>query len=78
MGNDAGRAPETTINELDTVVLKHPLPAHGLDVGAVGTVVAVHDAGAAFHVEFAGAGETKSVRVRVPREQVRRSEHGDA
>jgi hypothetical protein len=73
MGNEAGRAPETTINELDQVVLTHPLPAHGLDVGAIGTVVAVHDVGAAFHVEFAGAGETQKVRVRVPREQVRRA-----
>ena len=78
MGNDAGHAPETAINELDQVVLTHPLPAHGLDVGAIGTVVAVHDAGAAFHVEFARAGEQKSVRVRVPREQVRRASHEDA
>lgn len=78
MGNDAGRAPETAINELDQVVLTHPLPAHGLDVGAIGTVVAVHDVGAAFHVEFAGAGDTRPVRVRVPREQVRRASHEDA
>jgi hypothetical protein len=82
MSNEARRAPESAINELDTVTLTHPLPAHGLEVGAIGTVVAVHDAGAAFHVEFAGtatgAGAARSVRVRVPREQVRRAEHGDA
>ena len=78
MGNDAGRAPETAINELDQVVLTHPLPAHGLDIGAIGTVVAVHDAGAAFHVEFAKAGENRPLRVRVPREQVQRASPEDA
>jgi hypothetical protein len=77
MGNEAGRAPESAINELDQVVLTHPLPAQGLDVGAIGTVVAVHDAGAAFHVEFTGAGLARAVRVRVPREQVRRVTHED-
>lgn len=77
MGNEDGRAPESAINELDQVVLTHPLPAQRLDVGAIGTVVAVHDAGAAFHVEFAAAGQTQ-LRVRVPREQVRRASHEDA
>ena len=78
MANEAGRAPAATINEQDTVVLIHPLPAKGLDAGALGTVVAVHDAGAAFHVEFAAAADAQPLRVRLPREQLRLSTHEDA
>ena len=77
MANEAGRAPEAAINELDTVVLTHPLPAQRLAVGAIGVVVAVHDAGAAFHVEFTGAADARTIRVRVPREQIRRATHDD-
>ena len=38
--------------ELDRAVLTAPLPADGLEVGDVGTVVHVYPDGAAFEVEF--------------------------
>jgi hypothetical protein len=66
------------INELDTVVLKVVVPEHGLAVGALGTVVAVHDGGEMLEVEFANADGTASTRVRLPHQQVRRSTHEDA
>ncbi|HEX8372210.1 MAG TPA: DUF4926 domain-containing protein [Chthoniobacterales bacterium] len=43
-----------TINELDAVALTCDLPEFGLKVGDVGTAVLVHEAGAAFEVEFVG------------------------
>lgn len=47
------------INELDLVVLKRDLPEEQLAVGDVGTVVLVHQQGAAYEVEFvAPSGDT--------------------
>jgi hypothetical protein len=66
------------INELDTVVLKVPIPAHGLAVGALGTVAGVHDGGETLEVDFANASGTVSTRVRLRHGQVRRSTHEDA
>jgi hypothetical protein len=40
------------IKEHDRVVLKAPLPRHGLEPGDVGTVVHAYEDGAAFEVEF--------------------------
>jgi hypothetical protein len=66
------------INELDTIVLKIALPEHRLDVGALGTVVRVHDGGAMLDVEFANATGTASTRIGLSPAQVRRSTHEDA
>jgi hypothetical protein len=50
------------INELDTVVLAHGLPALGLEEGDVGAVVHVYDGGEAVEVEFvSGSGATVAV-----------------
>lgn len=38
--------------ELERVALAHPLPENGLKAGDVGTVVAVHDHGHGYTVEF--------------------------
>jgi hypothetical protein len=43
---------EPMINELDRVALAHPLPEHELVSGDVGTVVAVHEGGKGYTVEF--------------------------
>lgn len=40
------------MNELDLAALTRPLPEHGLDAGAVGTVVMVHDDGKGYTLEF--------------------------
>jgi hypothetical protein len=40
------------IRELERVVLTRALPDLGLEAGDIGTVVLVHDNGAAFEVEF--------------------------
>jgi len=66
------------INELDAVVSKVALPEHDVDVGALGTVVGVHDDGETLDVEFANASGTVARRVRLPRSQFRRSTHEDA
>lgn len=44
----------SAIKELDAVALTCDLPEHKLQRGDVGTVVLVHDHGAAFEVEFVG------------------------
>jgi hypothetical protein len=50
------------IKELDLVVLRRSVPAHGLKAGDVGTVVLVHKKGEAFEVEFLTPdGETVAV-----------------
>jgi hypothetical protein len=41
-----------TIKEHNCVVLTSDLPSDGLKAGDVGTVVHIHDAGAAYEVEF--------------------------
>ncbi len=41
-----------TIKEHDCIVLTLDLPSDGLKAGDVGTVVHIHDAGAAYEVEF--------------------------
>ena len=57
--------------ELDTVILKVDLPESGLRAGDLGTVVLVHQGGAAYEVEFATLdGETIAVNSLL-REQVR-------
>ena len=66
------------INELDAIVLKVALPEHDVDVGALGTVVGVHDDGETLHVEFANASGTVARRGGRSRSQVRRSTHEDA
>jgi hypothetical protein len=66
------------INELDTVVLRTALPAEGLDVGALGTVVRVLDDGARLEIEFSGAGGRASTPVTLAAAQVRRSTGEDA
>ena len=47
---------EPALRELDLAVLRQDVPAHGLIAGDVGTVVCVHEDGAAYEVEFATAG----------------------
>lgn len=50
------------INELDSVVLTADVPELGLASGDIGTVVMVHDQGAAYEVEFIALdGETIGV-----------------
>ena len=50
------------IQELDTVVLVHDLPAPGLKTGDVGAVVHVYEGGVAVEVEFvSGSGATVAV-----------------
>jgi hypothetical protein len=50
------------INELDSVVLTTDVPELGLASGDIGTVVMVHDRGAAYEVEFVALdGETIGV-----------------
>lgn len=50
------------INELDSVVLTADVPELGLAAGDIGTVVMVHDQGAAYEVEFIALdGETIGV-----------------
>jgi Domain of unknown function (DUF4926) len=57
------------INELDLVALKRPQPDHRLELGAVGTVVMVHDGG--YTLEFvAFDGDTVAI-VTVPADDVR-------
>ncbi|MEN6301091.1 MAG: DUF4926 domain-containing protein [Armatimonadia bacterium] len=50
------------MKELETVVLAEDLAEHGLHKGDLGTVVMVHQAGAAYEVEFVTLeGETIAV-----------------
>jgi len=65
------------IRELDIVVLQQELPSEGLEVGDVGTVVLVHDAGKAFEVEFTTlTGRTVSV-VTLPADAIRQVQPTD-
>ena len=50
------------IHELDTVVLTHDIPDHGLKMGDVGAVVHGYADGTAFEVEFL-TGDAKTVAV---------------
>ena len=51
-----------TMNEHDLVVLKRPVPEHGLEVGDVGTVVHLYRGGDGAEVEFSRAdGSTVAV-----------------
>jgi hypothetical protein len=43
------------MNELDLVVLTHPIAAHGLEQGDIGTIVHVYQDGQAYEVEFVTA-----------------------
>ena len=45
----------STMNELDLVVLTHPIAAHGLEPRNVGTLVHVYQNGQAYEVEFVTA-----------------------
>jgi hypothetical protein len=50
------------LSELETAVLDCDLPQYGLKRGDRGTIVLVHDSGAAYEVEFIAAdGETIAV-----------------
>lgn len=50
------------MNEHELVVLKRPLPAHGLAAGDVGTIVHVYRERSAFEVEFTlASGQTVAV-----------------
>lgn len=50
------------MHELDLGVLIHGVPEHGLVEGDIGTIVHVHEAGAAFEVEFVlASGDTVAV-----------------
>ena len=60
-----------TMREDDRVVLTADIPEENLEQGDVGTVVLVHQTGAAYEVEFATlAGETLAVMT-VPANAVR-------
>jgi hypothetical protein len=53
---------QSTIEELDTVVLLHEVEAHGLERGDIGAVVHRYSSGDAYEVEFVtGDGETVAV-----------------
>jgi hypothetical protein len=65
------------IKEHDCVVLTKNLPEESLEAGDVGTVVHIHNAGAAYEVEFMTlTGETVAI-VTVPAGQVRPLNHRD-
>ncbi|HEX9732516.1 MAG TPA: DUF4926 domain-containing protein [Thermoanaerobaculia bacterium] len=50
------------IRDLDTVVLTHSMPDHGLEEGDVGAVVHIYGKDAAYEVEFVtAAGKTIAV-----------------
>lgn len=50
------------IDELDRVALTKSLPEHGLEAGDVGTVVAIHNGGAGYTIEFMTlAGDTLAI-----------------
>jgi len=59
------------MNEFDSVVLAVNLPNHNLERGDVGTVVHVHEGGAAFIVEFMTYGGDTIAVVTLPREHIR-------
>jgi hypothetical protein len=44
------------IEELDRIALTKPLPEHGLVAGDIGTVLAVHQGGKGYTVEFVSLG----------------------
>ncbi len=53
---------QSTIDQLDTVVLLHDVEDHGLERGDVGAVVHRYSSGDAYEVEFiTGDGETVAV-----------------
>lgn len=59
------------MNELDSVVITVNLPEHNLKEGDVGTIVHVHDGGAAYIAEFITYGGDTVAVVTLSREQVR-------
>lgn len=59
------------IQDLDTVVLTHSIPGHGLEEGDVGAVVHIYGEDEAYEVEFVtAAGKTIAV-VTVERDDIR-------
>lgn len=57
------------IRELDTIVLRHDLPEHGLRCGDVGAVVHCYADGPAYEVEFVAAeGRTVAVATLTPKD----------
>jgi hypothetical protein len=50
--SNSGQKEPQVIDELETVVLTQDLPASGLKVGDIGTVVTVYKDGEAYDVEF--------------------------
>ena len=59
------------IEELDTIVLAHDLPEHGLTRGDVGVVVHVYADDAAYEVEFVTGKDTTVAVVTLEKESVR-------
>lgn len=53
---------QSTIEELETVVLLHNVEDHGLELGDIGAVVHRYSSGDSYEVEFVtGGGETVAV-----------------
>jgi hypothetical protein len=67
----------STINELDAVALTCDSPEYRLARGDVGTVVLVHDNGAAFEVEFVGYDGHTVALLTLERDQVRSLQTND-
>jgi len=62
---------QSTIEELDTVVLLHDVEGHGLERGDIGAVVHRYSSGDAYEVEFVtGEGETVAV-LTLSRDEIR-------
>lgn len=59
------------IHELDSVVLTHGIPEHGLVEGDVGAVAHVYGNGATFEVEFVAAEGTTVALLTLDREEIR-------
>jgi hypothetical protein len=60
------------MRELDVVVLTRDLPDEKLVAGDVGTIVAVHQGGAGYTVEFVTPGGDTIAVVTVPADGIRR------
>ena len=65
------------IEELDRVALTRPVPEHGLAAGDLGTVVAVHESGRGYTVEFLSLeGKTLAIAT-LPADAVRSGRPGE-
>jgi hypothetical protein len=57
--------------ELDMVILKKALPDHGLNRGAIGTIVLVHKKSAGYEVEFVAPEGKTTVTVSLKSSDIR-------